>query len=280
MIYVLLRGYALLLPHKEASIISFINYMLTFLCSLLCYKIYKEGGAPRIFYISFGSFFFFYSLFFIPTYIGPNGVIGNLYHAWIIYEYLMMISDFLLTFSITFLAVQITLRNTADLKIALISFIISALAIIMSYGKIVISYSYLFELDSPDILYWASIKMHFYWFAMLGLYWYSSIKEDKPTAQYVNTIAIGFSLFIPLDFLHMFSLLFSLPILNEIGQYWNFVIIGFFAIILTLKLYSAATDYGKWYEQILVFGNTHFGRRRGTFDRIIIWLFFSEEKTK
>ena len=275
-----MRGYTLLLPHKEVSIIYIINSSLTFLCSLLCYKIYKERGAPRIFYVSLGLFFFLNSIFFLTNYIGPNGVIGNLFHAWIVYEYLMMFMDLFLTFSVTFLAVRISLRNTSDLKTALISFLISALAIILSYGKIVISYSYLFELDSPDFLFWASIKMHFYWFAMLALYWYSSIKEDKPMAQYVNSFAFGFSLFISLDFLHMFSLIYSFPILNEIGQYWNFVIIGFFAITLTLKLYSAATDYGKWYEQILVFGNTHFGRRRGTFDRIIIWLFFSEEKTK
>lgn len=278
MIYVLLRGYALLLPHSEASAVSFLNSILAFLCGLLCYKIFKEGGAPRIFYLSFGSYFFIYSFFFIPTYIGPYGVTGNLYHTWIIFEYIMMFSDFLLTFSITFLAVQTTFRDTLGLKIAFIAFLISALALILNYGRMVISYSYIFELDSPDFLFLASIKMHFYWFAMLGLYWFNSVKNDKPIAQYVNSIAFGFSLFIPLDLLHMFSRLFSLSILIETGQYWNFVIIGFFAITLILKLYSAATDYGKWYEQILVFGDTHFGRRRGAFDRLIIWLFFSQEK--
>jgi len=188
--------------------------------------------------------------------------------------------DLLLSLSVTFLALQFTLRRLSIWKVFLLSFFISIIALIFNFQKIIFGFNDLISSGSPLPLWWASIKLHFFWLAMLLLYWYNSIKSDRPIGQYVNSIVFGISLYIPLDLLHMYIMLFNIEILNGFNAYWNLIIIGFLGFLLTLKLYSASNEYGKWYEQILILGDTRFGRRRGIFDRFIYWLLFSEKKSK
>ncbi len=279
-IYILILSYIVLLPHREADFISFVLSSLAFLCSLICLRIYFEKGAPKLFFVIFGLFFFFYSMFFLPIFIGPSGIIGNTYDAWVVYIFIFVMVDLLLSLSVTFLALQFTLRRLSIWKVFLLSFFISIIALIFNFQKIIFGFNDLISSGSPLPLWWASIKLHFFWLAMLLLYWYNSIKSDRPIGQYVNSIVFGISLYIPLDLLHMYIMLFNIEILNGFNAYWNLIIIGFLGFLLTLKLYSASNEYGKWYEQILILGDTRFGRRRGIFDRFIYWLLFSEKKSK
>ena len=279
-IYVLILSYILLLPHREASFISFVLSSIAFLCSLICFNIYLEKGAPKQFFIIFGMFFFFYSIFFLSIFIGPSGIIGSTYDSWVVYIFIFVMVDLLLSLSVTFLALHITLRRLATWKVFLLSFFISIVALIFNFQKIIFTIDDLISSGSSLPLWWASIKLHFFWLAMLLLYWYNSIKSDRPIGQYINSIVFAISLYIPLDLLHLYIMLFNIEVLNVFNPYWNLIIICFFGFLLTLKLYSASNEFGKWYEQILVLGDTHFGRRRGIFDRFIYWLLFSEKKSR
>jgi len=279
-IYILIIGFMVLLPHRESEFISFVITSLAFLCGLFCLYIYLEKGAPKLFFVIFGLYFFIYSTSFLPIFIGPSGIMGSIYDSWVVYITILVSVDLLLSLSITFLAIQFTLRGISNWKIFLISISISIVALIFNFQKIIVDFNNVISSGSPILLWWASIKLHFFWLAMLLLYWYNSIKSDRPLGQYINSIVFGISLFIPLDLLHMYFLLFNIEALNGIRQYWNLIIICFLGFLLTLKLYSVSNEYGKWYERILIFGNTHFGRRRGIFDRFIYWLLFSEKKDR
>ncbi len=268
-IYILILGYILLLPHREVDFISFVLMSLAFLCSIVCVNIYLENGAPKLFFIIFGLFFFIYSIFFLSIFIGPSGIIGSIYDSWMVYIFIFIMVDLLLSLSVTFLALHFTLRRLATWKIFLLSFFISIVAIIFNFQKIIFPINDLISSGSPLPLWWASIKLHFFWLAMLLLYLYNSVKSDRPIGQYINSIVFGISLYIPLDLLHMYIMLFNIEVLDGINQYWNLIIMSFLGVLLTLKLYSASNEYEKWYEQILVLGDTHFGRRRGIFDRLI-----------
>jgi len=279
-IYILIRGYLAFLPHREADFLSFVLTSIAFLCSLICLSIYFEKGAPRPFFIIFGSFFFFYSIYFLVRFIGSSGIIGSNYDSWRVYIFIFAMVDLFLSLSVTFLAIQFTLRRLATWKVFLLSFVISIVAFIFSFQKVLFNFNDIINSGNALPLWWASIKLHFFWLAMLLLYWYNSIKSDRPLGQYINSIVFGISLYIPLDLLHMYVLLFNFEILHGFSPYWNLIIMCFFGFLLTLKLYSASNEYGKWYEQIIVFGDTHFGRRRGIFDRFIYWLLFSEKKSR
>ncbi len=277
-IYILTRGFMYLLPQRESEFMPHVLMSLAFLCGLFCFFIYLEKGAPKLFFIIFGLYFFIYSSFFIPLFIGPNGIMGSLYDSWVVYIILFLLFNLLLSLSITFLAIQLTLRKLSTWKAFVISFSISIVALIFNFQKIIFSFNDVISSGSPLTLWWASIKLHFFWLAMLILYWYNSIKTDRPLGQYINSIVFGISIYIPLGLLHMYFMLFNIEALNVINPYWNLIIICFFLFVLSLKLYSVSNVYGKWYERILVFGDTHFGRSRGIFDRFIFWLLFSEKK--
>lgn len=277
-IYLLIRGYMFLLPQRELSFMSHVITSLAFLCGLICYYIYREKGAPKPFFIIFGLYFFINSFSFITLFIDPNGIIGTLYDSWVVYITIFVLVDLLVSLSVTYLAIHFTLRDLSTLKIFLISFSISIGALLFNFQEIIFSSHNMIMSGDPTSLWWASIKLHFFWFAMLLLYWYRSIKSDKPLGQYINSIVFGISLYIPMDLLHMYSLAYKFDALNGINQYWNLLITCFFLLLLALKLYSVSNVYGKWYERILIFGDAHFGRSRGNFDRFIYWLLFSEKK--
>ena len=280
LLFVLILGFSHLLPHRDLDFISLLNSSLAFLCFILCVNIFLKNGSPRLFFIPFGLFFFFYSTFIITLFIGAEGVTGSNFDAWVVYILLLMIADLLLSVSITFLALKYTLNNTSSGILLLFALLMSSIALIFNYHKIIFSFDQIISAGNPIPLWWASIKMHFFWFAMLFLYWYNSIKKDALLGQYVNSIVFGISLYIPMDLLHLYFMLFKIETINGINPYWNLIIICFLGLLLTLKLYSVSTLYGKWYEQISIFGDTHFGRRRGIFDRFIYRLFFSEEKNR
>ena len=280
-IYILIRGYMFLLPQRESALLGHVILSIAFLCGLICYYIYREKGAPNLFFIIFGLYFFIRAFSFLPLFIDPNGIMGTLYDSWVVYIMIFVLVDLFLSFSVTFLAIQFTLRELSTRKTFIISFFISIAAILYSFQTVIFSSQNMIMAGDPSPLWWASIKLHFFWFPMILLYWYKSIKSDKPLGQYINSIVFGITLFIPIDLLHMYSLYFNLDALWGINQYWNLLIICFFLLLLILKLYSVMGIYGKWYERILIYGNSHFGRRRGNFDRFIYWLLFSEkENTK
>jgi len=225
--------------------------------------------------------FFIRSFDFLPLLIGPNGITGTLYDSWVVYIAIFMLVDLFFSFSVTFLAIQYILSELSTRKTFIISFSISIAAILYSFQTIIFSSHNMIMSGDASPLWWASIKLHFFWFPMLLLYWYRSIRSDKPLGQYINSIVFGITLFIPIDLLHMYTLFFNLDALRGINQYWNLLITCFFLLLLVLKLYSVMGIYGKWYERILIYGDTHFGRSRGNFDRFIYWLLFSEkENTK
>ena len=279
-IYILIRSYMYLLPQREIGFMTFVFTSLAFLCGLLCFYIYREKGAPKPFFVILGLYFLIRSSYFIPSFIGPNGIIGNLYDSWVVYITIFVLVDLFISLSVTFLALHITLRQLSTLKTFLISFSISIVALLFNFQNIIFNFNDIIMAGDPLPLWWASIKLHFFWFAMVLLYWYNSIKSDKPIGQYINSIVFGISLFIPMDLLHMYALLFNLDTIKGINQYWNLIIICFFVFLLILKLHSVSGVYGKWYERIIIFGDTHFGRSRGIFDRFIFWLLFSEKKDK
>lgn len=218
-IYFLTLSYILLLPHREASFISFVLTSAMFLCSLICLSIYFEKGAPRPFFIIFGLFFFFYSIFFLSIFIGPSGIIGSNYDSWLVYLFIFGMVDLLLSLSVTFLAIQFTLRRLATWKVFLLSFFISIVAFIFSFQKVLFNINDIINSGNALPLWWASIKLHFFWLAMLLLYWYNSIKSDRPLGQYINSIVFGISLYIPLDLLHMYVLLFNFEVLYGFSPY-------------------------------------------------------------
>ena len=275
-----LISYLAFLPHREALFIHWTNISVSFLLSTFCFLIYKRGGNPRIFFMLFGSFFLFHSLYFITLFIGAGATYGTDRLTWMVIQYWIIIDDFLLGFSLIFLVIKSIMFDQSDRKVFLLSFLIISLVSIFINFRFITSATYILSLGSPDPLYWASIKVHFFWIAFVFLYWFTYLPKDKPHSQYINTLVFGFSLFVPLDLLHILSYMYKFHLQSNIGQYWNLVIYVYFMVVLVLKLYSTSTHFGRWYEQILLSDDTSFGRRYGVFDRVIHWLFFSEEEKK
>ena len=228
----------------------------------------------------FGSFFFFHSLYFITLFIGTDAAYGSNDLAWIVYQYWIIIDDFLLGISLIFLVLKSMMFDYNDWKVFFLSFSIISLISIMFNFRFMIDPNYILSVGSSDPLYWASTKVHLFWIAFVFVYWFTYLPKDRPYSQYINAIVFGFSLFVFLDLLHIISYIYDSNLGNIIGQYWNLGTLVYFLIVLTLKLHSTSTLFGRWYEQILLSDDTNFGRRYGVFDRVIHWLFFSEEKKK
>ena len=278
--YNVLLSYLAFLPHREALFIHWTNVSISFLLSAYCFLIYKRGGKPRIFFMLFGSFFLFHSLSFITLFFGTGAAFGTDQLAWMVYQYWIIIDDFLLGISLIFLVLRSIMFNYSEWKVFFLSFTIITLISFMFNFEFITEPSYILTVGSSDPLYWASIKVHFFWIAFVFIYWFTYLPKDRPHSQYINAIVFGFSLFVPLDLLHILSYMYNFHLQSNIGQYWNLGILVYFLTVLTLKLHSTSTQFGRWYEQILISDDTSFGRRYGVFDRIIHWLFFSEEEKK
>jgi len=138
-IYILIRGYMFLLPQRESAFLPHVILSVAFLCGLICYYIYREKGAPSLFFIIFGLYFFIRSFGFLPLFIAPNGIMGTLYDSWVVYIAIFVLIDLFLSFSVTFLAIQFTLRELSTRKTFIISFSISIAAILYSFQTIIFS---------------------------------------------------------------------------------------------------------------------------------------------
>jgi len=279
-LYLILLSLLSLLPHREGSLIHWINISISFFVCLMSFAIYKQNGNPKLFFLLLGIFYAFHSSFIISAFLGSSGVWGTDTQSWIYYQSWLIIGDFLLGISLVYLVTQIIFKNTNTWKIFLTSVIIMAVVIFIFYNKIILNSRYIIEVQDATYLYWSSIKVHFFWFAFILIYWIKYLPKDRPYTQYINSILFVFSLFIILDLLHVASFLLKFDLASNFSQYWNVGVAILFGIVLVLKFNSVITEFGQWYEHTLFTKSLYFGRRRGAFDRVIHWLLFSKEKNK
>ena len=135
---------------------------------------------PNSFFYSLGSF-----IAFTHPYSSPCSL-GFIVHAWIVFQYWMIIDDYLLGVSLVFLVLRFIFDKYDDWKIVLSSASIMSLALLVFYNKILLYPSYIFSLPNPNALYLSSIKIHVFWFAFVLLYWFKYFPKDRPFAQYIT----------------------------------------------------------------------------------------------
>ena len=247
---------------------------------IISLRIFRRRGQPRAFFLILGAYFFTPVLSGIYNFAGNHNLFGDDYLAFYLYQDFLLLQELILASLVAYIALRYVFQDSKESMVVLTAFVLAAVVVGYLFRQVLLDPYFAIREENINLFYLIPLKAHSYITAYLALFWFAYSRTDRPLGTYVNTIMFGFSVLIPLEMLHFAVILSNFSVVMAVTLYWSMGILAYFTVALLLKLYSTTTAFGTIYEQILVSGHKRFTRRRGLFDRAIVWLFFGPQENQ
>lgn len=242
------------LPHDNIPTLSWLNSSIYFLIFLQCIFIFRRDQHNKSLFFNLGLFSVFYSFSFIQQYIGNNFSFGNNYHIYYFFEYRKIIISFLLAFCVLYICIKYLFVNLKPLYLYGITLAIIIPIFVWHYYPYLIDKNYIFDIENlsvfyKSILYLTFLPLFFIIFYGMILYLY-----DRSLGEHINTIMVCFFIMTLMDITDLYGYIYKIKLFS-LSQYVLLLVLSFFLITLFRRLNYVYSEFGQFYDSLVVSGN-------------------------
>lgn len=239
-------------PHHPLPVFSWLNSCIYFLLFLQAIYLFKQERRNKDIFFNISIFALFHSLGFANVFIGKNVLTGNDYHAWYFYEYLNMLLSLLFTFSIIYICIKYFLKGLSKPVLYIVTFSIILPIFIWRFYPFLADKAFILE---NDLLFDKSILLfNFLPLFFVVLYGALLYKYDWSLGEHINTIMVCFFIMLIMDITNLAGNIYNI-IAFELSQYVLSLTLTFFIITLFRRLNYVYSEFGQFYDSIVVSGN-------------------------
>ncbi len=244
------------LPHQKVPVLSWTNNCLYFLMFLQCVFIYRKETNNRDIFFNIGLLCFFYSFSFVNVFIGDGYLLGNDFLSFYLCQYRTILLSFLLGLSVLYICVKYMVATLSKRYVYLITFACIVPALIWSFYPFFVDKDYLLTLPDYTELFksvFVFTLLSFVATCVYGIYLY---KKQKSLGEHINSLMVCFFIMTLLDLTDSFGYVYKIKLFS-ISQYVLLAILSFFIITLFRKLNYVYSEFGQFYESLVVSGNKY-----------------------
>lgn len=245
-------------PNYITHFMTWVNYSLFFFIFLQCVIIVRKEVNNKAIFINLAAYSLIYSLSFLNSFIGKGAWIENDQLANYIFQYRSILLGFLLSISIIYICVRFVFRGISTIQNYLIALLILMPVFIWHFGPYFLDKNYLFDITTKRFDYTifdqSQLQFTFFSFSLICAYAILLYKEENSLGEYVNALMVCFFILCLLDIVDIFSVLYHIK-LFYLSQYVLFTILIMFIVILFRKVNFVYSDFGQFYDCIVVDGN-------------------------
>lgn len=241
------------LPHDRIPGLSWLNSSIYFLMFLLAIHIAARDTNNRFIFINIGMFALFHSLSFVDLFIGDANLVGNDVLAYSLFGYQELILIFLFAFSIVFICIKYQFKDLKPLAVYGISLLVILPVFLWHFYPYLVDNRYILHVDV------AEFYKRFLYFNFLPLFFIISYgfilyKYDRSLGEHINTIIVCFFIMLLMDITNTLGYVYKITIFS-LSQYVLLLNLSFFLLILFKRLNYMYSEFGQFYDRLVVSGN-------------------------
>jgi len=225
-------------------------YFLLFVQSLFLFKKVRHN---RFIYLNIAIFTLFHSLSFASIFIGESFLIKNNYLSYYFFEYEHILLSALPAVCIIYIAMKYLFEGYENWKIYAMTFAIVLPVFFWHFHPYLLDKRYILTTSDTfldrSVLFFDFLPLFF-----LILYGVLLYKFDRSLGEHVNTIMVCFFILTIMDVNNLIGYIYDITIF----QYTQFVLmvtLSFFLITMIRLLNYAYSEFGHFYDSLVVSGN-------------------------
>lgn len=236
------------LPHDKIPILSWLNCCIYFLLFLFCLFIFKKEQHNKSIFFNLGLFLIFYSFSFIQHYISDN------YFFYYFFEYRKIIISFLLALCIIYVCIKYLINNLNPLLIYSISFAIIIPIYVWHFYPYFLDTDYILRIEDLSIFYKSIFKVTFLSLFFVNFYGVLLYRYDRSLGEHINSLMVCFFIMVLLDITDKVGYIYNIKLFS-LSQYVLLLNLSFFFITLFKRLNYIYSEFGQFYDTVVVTGN-------------------------
>lgn len=249
--YILLLAIISNLPHENIPILSWFNFSIYFLLFLHCIFIIKKERHNKSIFLNLGLFLFFYSFSFVPQYISDN------YLYYYVFAYRKIFLSFLLSFSIIYICIKYLFNNRKSSLVYVLSFAVIVPIYIWHFYPYLLDKDYILVIEDLSIFYKSILEVSFLPLFFVIFYALLLYRYDRSLGEHINSLMVCFFIMTLLEITDIFGYIYNIKLFS-LSQYILLLNLSFFLITLFRKLNYIYSEFGQFYDTIVITGK-HMG---------------------
>ena len=240
-------------PHQVVPSVSWFNCSVYFLIFLQCIFIARKASHNKAIFLNLGLFCLANSLTFVSLFIGEEFLFGDIYLKWQIFQYRTLLLDLLLVLSIVFICVKYTSNTQKTWVLYGLSFIIILPIFLWHYYPYVMDPYYTLKVDD---LAFSKSALYFRIFPFFAVCYYGFLlyQNDKSLGLHINSLMVCFFILTLMTITDSFGEIYNIKLFS-LSQFISLFILSVFAATMFQKLNYIHSDFGQFYESLIVSGN-------------------------
>ncbi|MFQ5707164.1 MAG: hypothetical protein ACE5HO_06915 [bacterium] len=195
-----------------------------------------------------------HSLSIINLFIGDHDLMGNDTLGYYIDVYLNFVLIFLFAFSIIYICIKYLFKEYSVFSIYGITLSIIVPIFLWHFYPYLLDKSYILRSDD-SLLYKRLLYFDFLPLFFILYYGFVLYKHDWSLGEHINTIMVCFFIMVLMDVTNMLGYIYKITIF-PLTQYVLLLILTFFLITLFKRLNHTYSEFGQFYDKLVVSGNT------------------------
>jgi hypothetical protein len=243
-------------PHQSLDFWSWLNIALYFGIALQCVFIFIKVPHNRMIFFNIALYCGAFSVWsLLQIFSGSDYLLGDDYFRFYVFQYRKIFLSALLGLAVVYVCVKYVFKNLKPLPTLGVSLLVMLPFFLWHFYPFLADVDYLRVNFKDDIvLYKSMLYFSLFSFSMVCLYGLLLYLNEKSLGEHINTLMACFFILTAVDSVDNLSRIYDIKIFS-ISQYVLLVIHFVFIITFFKKLDFVYSDFGQFYENMMVAGN-------------------------